>query len=96
MPPPITLFEDFEQIVTGAGVEGLEAEVVENEQIGAAEGFDEARMAPVACERHVLAEFWPAMIGDGSWTLDLSVLASRQIRVDSPPLSPGVLHDSRN
>ena len=44
----ITLFEDFEQIVTGAGVEWLKAEVVENEQIGAAEGFDEARMAAVA------------------------------------------------
>jgi hypothetical protein len=44
----ITLFEDFEQIVTGAGIEGFEAEVVENEEIGAAEGFDQARMAPVA------------------------------------------------
>ena len=42
------LFEDFEQIVTGAGVEALEAEVVENEEIGAAEGFDQARMALVA------------------------------------------------
>ena len=30
----ISLLEDFEQIVTGAGVEGLEAEVVENEEIG--------------------------------------------------------------
>ena len=36
----ISLLEDFERIVTGAGVEGLEAEVVENEQIGAAKGFD--------------------------------------------------------
>jgi len=34
--------------VTGAGVERLETEVVENEQIGAAEGFDKTRMAPVA------------------------------------------------
>ena len=33
---PVSLLEDFEQIVTGAGVEGFEAEVVENEQIGAA------------------------------------------------------------
>src|SRR5271166_7205507 len=57
---------NLEQIVTGAGVEGFEAEVVENEEIGAAEGFDQARMAPVASgERHVLAEFWPAMIEDG-------------------------------
>ena len=78
MPPPITLFKDFEQIVTGAGVEGLEAEVVENEEIGAAEGFDQARMAPVASgERHVLAEFWPAMIEDG--------LDARSIRFGQPP-----------
>jgi hypothetical protein len=53
--------------VTGAGVERFEAEVVENEQIGSAEGFDEARMAAVASgERQVLAELRPAMIEDGS------------------------------
>src|ERR1700689_2815971 len=64
---PVSLLEDFEQIVTGAGVEGFEAEVVENEQIGAAEGFDEARMAPVASgERQILAELRPAMIEDGA------------------------------
>jgi hypothetical protein len=63
----VSLLEDFEQIVTGAGVERLEAEVVENEQIGSAEGFDEARMAAVAsCERQVLAELRPAMIEDGA------------------------------
>jgi hypothetical protein len=44
----VTLLEDFEQIVTGAGVDGLEAEVVEDKEIGAAKGFDQARMAPVA------------------------------------------------
>jgi hypothetical protein len=64
---PVSLLEDFEQIVTGAGVERFEAEVVENEQIGAAEGFDEARMAPVASgERQILAELRPAMIEDGA------------------------------
>ena len=52
----VSLLEDFEQIVTGAGVERFEAEVVENEQIGSAEGFDEARMAAVASgERQVFA-----------------------------------------
>src|SRR5580704_9052842 len=51
--------------MTGAGVEGFEAEVVENEKIGAAERFDQARMATVASgERHVLAQLWPAMIED--------------------------------
>src|SRR5271156_13798 len=63
----VSLLEDFEQIVTGAGVEGFEAEVVENEEIGAAEGLDEARMAPIAPgERQILAELRPAMIEDGS------------------------------
>ena len=66
-PSAVSLLENFEQIVTGAGVEGFEAEVVENEQIGAAEGFDEARMAAVASgERQVLAELRPAMIEDGA------------------------------
>ena len=45
-PASISLLEDFEQIVTGAGVEGLEAEVVEDQKIGAAEGLDEARWRP--------------------------------------------------
>ncbi len=49
--------------MTGAGVERLETEVVENEEIGAAEGFDEARMTPVASgERQILAKLRPAMI----------------------------------
>ena len=66
-PSAVSLLEDFEQIVTGAGVERFEAEVVENEQIGAAEGFDEARMAAVASgERQVLAQLRPAMIEDGA------------------------------
>ena len=38
----VVLFEDYEEVVTGAGVEGLEAEVVEDEEVGAAEGLDEA------------------------------------------------------
>ena len=66
-PSAVSLLENFEQIVTGAGVEGFEAEVVENEQIGAAEGLDEARMAAVASgERQVLAELRPAIIEDGA------------------------------
>ena len=53
--------------MTGAGVEGLEAEVVEDEEIGAAEGFDEARMSPVASGEHeVAAKLRPAMIEDGA------------------------------
>ena len=64
---PVSLLEDFEQVVTSASIERFEAEVVEDEQIGAAEGFDEARMAPIASgERQILAEFRPAVIEDGA------------------------------
>jgi hypothetical protein len=66
-PTAVSLLENFEQIVTGAGVDRFEAEVVENEQIGATDGFDEARMPAVASgERQVLEELWPAVIEDGA------------------------------
>ena len=66
-PAPVAVFEDFQEIVTGAGVERLEAEVVEDQEIGAAEGFQETRMAPVAArEREVFAELGPAMVDDGT------------------------------
>src|SRR5262249_4461615 len=66
-PPPVSVLEDFEQIVTSAAVEGFEPEVIENEEIGAAEGFEEAWMTPIASgERQILAELRPAMIEDGS------------------------------
>jgi hypothetical protein len=52
----------------------LEAEVVEDEEIGAAKGFDQARMAPIASpERQVAAEFRPAMIEDGA------IIAARSV-----------------
>ena len=66
-PAAVSLLEDFEQVMTGAGVEGLEAEIVENEKVGSAEGLDESRMAAVASgERQILAELRPAMIEDGA------------------------------
>jgi hypothetical protein len=66
-PAAVSLLEDFEEVMTGAGVEGLEAEVVEDKEIGPAEGLDEARMAAVASgERQILAELRPTMIEDGS------------------------------
>ena len=64
-PTAVSLLENFEQVMTGAGVEGLEAEIVENERVGSAEGLDEARMAPVTpSKRQLLAELRPAMIED--------------------------------
>jgi len=52
--------------MTGAGVEGLEAEVVEDQEIGAAEGFDKTREPIAARERKIFAELRPAMIDDGT------------------------------
>jgi hypothetical protein len=64
-PTPVAFFEDFEQVVTRAGVERLEAEVVEDQEIGAAEGFQKAGMTAVAAgERELFAELGPAMIDD--------------------------------
>ena len=66
-PAAVSLLEDFEEVMTGAGVEGLEAEVVEDKEIGPAEGLDETRMAAVASsERQILTELGPAMIEDGT------------------------------
>jgi hypothetical protein len=64
---PIAFFEDFQEIVAGAGVERFEAEVVEDQEIGATKGFEQAWMAPVAArEGQVLTELRPAMINDGA------------------------------
>lgn len=64
---PVAFLEDFQEIVAGAGVERLEAEVVEDQEIGATKGFEQARMAPVAArEGQLLAELRPAMIDDGA------------------------------
>ena len=62
---PIAFLEDFEEIVTGGGVERLEAPIVEDEQIGAAEIAQEARMASVAArQREVLEQLGNALIED--------------------------------
>jgi hypothetical protein len=66
-PAAVSLLEDFEEVMTGAGFEGLEAEVVEDKEIGPAEGLDETRMPAVASsERQILTELGPAMIEDGT------------------------------
>ena len=49
--------------MSGAGVEGFEAEVVEDQEIGAPERAQDARMASVAARQgEVFAEFGPAVI----------------------------------
>ncbi len=44
----VSLFEDFEEVVPGRSVEGFEPPVVEDQEIGAPERAQDARMAPVA------------------------------------------------
>src|SRR6266851_466053 len=60
----VAFLEDFQKIVTGGGVERLQAPVIENEKIGAAQVAQKTRMASVATRqsegleepRHALIE----------------------------------------
>ena len=50
----VTLFEDFQEIVAGGGVERFNSPVVEDEQIGASERAQEAWIAAIAaCQREI-------------------------------------------
>ena len=44
----VTVFEDFQQVVPGLGIEGFEAPVVDDEQLDGAEGLDASGGAAVA------------------------------------------------
>jgi hypothetical protein len=44
----VAFLDDFQEIVPGGGIERLQAPVIENEQIGAAQVAQKARMASVA------------------------------------------------
>jgi len=48
---PISLLEDFEEVMPGAGVERLQPPIVEDEQVGAAEVAEDARMTPIAARQ---------------------------------------------
>ncbi len=59
----VSLFEDFQKIMPGAGVEGLQTPIVENEKVGAAERTQEARMAAIAARQgEIFEELWDAVI----------------------------------
>ena len=47
----VSFLEDFEDVVTGGGVERLQSPIVEDEQIGAPERAQDARMASVAARQ---------------------------------------------
>ncbi len=50
--PTVSLLKNLEKIVTGAAIEGLEAKVVHDKNLGAAEGLDETGMAPITSGEH--------------------------------------------
>ncbi len=73
-----------EEIGASARVERLEAEVVKDEQIGAAEGLHDARVTTVStCERQICPKFRPAVIDD------VTIVAARFLtdRTGEPTLS---------
>jgi hypothetical protein len=53
---PISLLEDFEEVMPGAGVEWLQPPIVEDEQVGAAEVAKGARMTPIAARQRQFFE----------------------------------------
>ncbi len=63
----IALFEDFQEIMTGGGVQRLQPPIIEDQKVGAAEGAKNAGMAPVAArQREILEQTWNPMIEDGA------------------------------
>src|SRR6202795_3210172 len=62
-PAAVSFLEDFENVVTGGGVERLQSPIVEDEQIGAPERAQDARMASVAARQgEVFEELGHAVI----------------------------------
>lgn len=53
----VAILQDLQEIVAGAGIERSEAPVIKDQQIDAAEGAQQTRMASVAaCERQVVEQ----------------------------------------
>ena len=64
---PVAFLEDFEQVVTGLGIERLESPIVENEKLDAAERAGEAGIAAVAAgERQIAEQLGDALIENGA------------------------------
>ena len=70
----VAFFEDFQQIVPGSGVERLQAPIVQDKKVGAAEGAHEARMH----RRHA-----PGPLSESRGTLVEDRLLSRQALLPS-------------
>jgi hypothetical protein len=66
-PSAVAFFEDFEEIVAGGGIEGIEAPIIEDEELHAAEGAQETGIAAVAARKGEVGEqLGKALIEDGA------------------------------
>ena len=62
----VALFEDFQEIMAGGGVERLKPPIVEDEKVGAAEIAQDPRMASIAArQREVLEQPGHALVENG-------------------------------
>src|SRR5947209_15733147 len=52
----VAFFEDLIEVAAGAGVEGIEAPIVENEELGAIEAAHDAGIAAVAARQREIGE----------------------------------------
>ena len=61
----VAFFEDFVEIAAGAGIERIEAPIIENEELGAGEGSHDAGMAAVAAgQREIGEQLGDALVKD--------------------------------
>jgi hypothetical protein len=61
----VSLFEDFEKVMAGAGIELLQPPIVEYQNVDPSKGAKEARMAPVAARQRKIGEqLWDALVED--------------------------------
>jgi hypothetical protein len=64
-PRPVAVLDDLDHIVTLLGPEGLQAPIVENEQLDPAQGTHQARIASVTAGQCQIGEHaWDALIED--------------------------------
>ncbi len=63
--PAVSLFEDFQEIMAGLGVEWLQPPVVQDQELDTSQLAADARVAAVATRQHQFAEqFWHALVED--------------------------------
>jgi hypothetical protein len=54
----VTIFEDFQEIVTGTGVERFKSPIIKDQQIDATEPAQQAQMAAVTARESKIVEHW--------------------------------------